>query len=287
MPTESSGVYAIRHIASGRLYIGSAVRVRHRWGQHLSSLRRSVHGNPPLQAAWNKYGEAAFSFELIEPVPAVHHLTAVEQTYIDYYGRVVRLYNVCRTAGSRLGVRHTAETKAKLSAANKGKQPSAETRAKLSAANRGYVASDATRAKLSQSNRNRAYRHPTGWTHAQSTRDKIGAAHKGHTRNIGQTKDVNSRAIMRASAKERGISEATRTKMAEGRAKRPRGKKNKRPVDQVDRRTGEVLCTYSNPKAAAAAGFSYGSLINVLSGRSITHAGFYWTYSDQVVVDGD
>ena len=51
---DFSAIYGIRHIASGRIYVGSAVRTNARWRQHRSQLQRGTHHSRYLQAAWSK-----------------------------------------------------------------------------------------------------------------------------------------------------------------------------------------------------------------------------------------
>jgi len=62
------GVYAITHAETGRRYVGSSVHIRARWAHHKSTLRKNKHHNPHLQGAWNKYGEDAFFFDVLETV---------------------------------------------------------------------------------------------------------------------------------------------------------------------------------------------------------------------------
>lgn len=57
------GIYAILCNPTGKRYVGQALCVggrRARWMQHQQYLRGGNHGNRHLQAAWNKYGSAAF-----------------------------------------------------------------------------------------------------------------------------------------------------------------------------------------------------------------------------------
>ena len=49
---DFSAIYGIRHIASGRIYVGSAVRTNARWRHHRSQLQRGTHHSRYLQAAW-------------------------------------------------------------------------------------------------------------------------------------------------------------------------------------------------------------------------------------------
>ena len=63
----TSGVYAIRHRATGRAYIGSTVDLGRRWRLHISQLNRQK-GNKELQVDWNTFGPTAFDFQLLEEV---------------------------------------------------------------------------------------------------------------------------------------------------------------------------------------------------------------------------
>jgi group I intron endonuclease len=97
------------------VYIGSAVDIKRRWQDHSSSLQRGVHENPYLQRAWNKYGESAFSFEVVEKVPDYALLIPHEQVWLDQIKSFDRKvgYNICPRARSRLGVRASEEQKLK------------------------------------------------------------------------------------------------------------------------------------------------------------------------------
>ena len=68
MSKTGSGIYAIVHIETGRKYVGSAVNLTKRWNIHRHGLRNKKHHSAALQRAWDKYGEAAFSFEVLEVV---------------------------------------------------------------------------------------------------------------------------------------------------------------------------------------------------------------------------
>lgn len=119
-----SGIYIIQNLISGKVYIGSAVDIKARWGEHLSSLKKGSHGNSHLQRAWNRYGSKAFEFKALlycELDVLIHH----EQLMIDEYRKNLgrdMLYNINPTAGSNLGVKFSPETRAKKSAALKGKK---------------------------------------------------------------------------------------------------------------------------------------------------------------------
>jgi len=63
---KHSGIYKITNNLSQKVYIGQSINVFRRINTHRTSLRRGVHGNSHLQLSWNKYGEDAFTFEVVQ-----------------------------------------------------------------------------------------------------------------------------------------------------------------------------------------------------------------------------
>src|SRR5690349_8607418 len=97
----STGVYVITNSVNGKRYVGSAAHsFARRWGQHRRYLRRGTHPNRYLQAAWSKYGEAAFAFSVAARCQPSECL-AIEQLFINAFGS--NGYNLSPTAGSVLG----------------------------------------------------------------------------------------------------------------------------------------------------------------------------------------
>ena len=106
-----SGVYQIRSIRDGKLYIGSAVDISKRWKLHINRLNLDKHHAHHLRAAWVKYGSENFVFEVVEYCDK-SQLIEREQHYID---GLKPEYNTSPTAGSRQGVKASYETRAKTS----------------------------------------------------------------------------------------------------------------------------------------------------------------------------
>ena len=91
------GVYGIRRVDTGRIYIGSSVYIPRRWTQHRKQLRAGKHSNRALQSDWNVLGEDAFAFELVEHLP-VGDLDPREQHHIDL--NATNCYNEQRTVAT-------------------------------------------------------------------------------------------------------------------------------------------------------------------------------------------
>lgn len=107
-----SGVYKITNLVNNKIYIGSSCKLKNRKREHFYGLKSNKHGNPRLQNSYNKYGEDNFSFEIIETCD-LDSLLIREQYYIDILDP---FFNICKVAGSTLGVRPSEESKAKLRA---------------------------------------------------------------------------------------------------------------------------------------------------------------------------
>ena len=60
------GVYQILNKQTGKRYIGESVIPNGRRKDHWTFLKGGKHYNPNLQQDYNKYGEDAFEFEMIE-----------------------------------------------------------------------------------------------------------------------------------------------------------------------------------------------------------------------------
>lgn len=124
--------YEITHVASGKMYVGSAMDFFGRLKTHKSSLRLNRHSNAELQAAFNIDPEIEFSVTFYDTrEEAYDH----EQALLDEHHSKGELFNVAVNARStnkdnevikehlrslRLGTVASDETKAKMSAARKG-----------------------------------------------------------------------------------------------------------------------------------------------------------------------
>lgn len=125
-----TGVYKITNSKNNKIYIGSSSRnIYKRWNAHLTELNRNVHANKILQNSFNLHGKDCFIFSVVEFVK--EDLCLLREQY--YINLLTPAYNICNIAGSRRGLKHSQETKNKISAKAKGRKYSDETKAKVSA----------------------------------------------------------------------------------------------------------------------------------------------------------
>ena len=144
----TQGIYEIRHCASQKVYVGQSANCEKRWREHCSMLRCGRHVTPQLQRAWDKYGCEAFDFSIVEPVADPALLAAAEQRWIDALNAFGHGYNSRPAAVSQLGFRHSAETKSRISEAQKGHVASTAQKLAVSLANKGKPKSPEHRAKI-------------------------------------------------------------------------------------------------------------------------------------------
>ena len=109
-----SGIYGIKNIINKKTYVGSAVNIKKRWKQHISSLNIHRHRNRHLQRAWNKYGQNYFKFIVIERCDK-NILLIREQIFIDKFKSANPKfgYNIHFLAKSPLGIKRSKKFKEK------------------------------------------------------------------------------------------------------------------------------------------------------------------------------
>lgn len=153
-------IYKITCVENQKFYIGSTVNKNQRWARHRKDLRAGAHKNKNMQASWNKYGEAAFEFAVVEEVLDTVLLMQVEQRHLDACVGQPDCFNHNKFADApwrgmkgegtpRFGTVNSPATRAKLSAANSGekhrnwgKTIPPETIAKIRATNLAYPHAD-------------------------------------------------------------------------------------------------------------------------------------------------
>jgi len=110
-------IYKITNKTTNDFYIGSAINFKNRKWNHISSLRKNKHKNKFVQNSWNKYGEDAFIFEIIEVVDKKESLIIREQYWMN---ELLPTFNFAKKAGSPLGVKHTNKSRKNMSLAHLG-----------------------------------------------------------------------------------------------------------------------------------------------------------------------
>ena len=113
------GIYKILNLKDKKSYIGSTSTIgfEKRWNKHVLDLNNDKHHSIYLQRAWNKYGKSNFDFIIVEECEKENCLKR-EQYYID---KMEPEYNICKNAGSTLGIKLNENYCKRLKMIRKGK----------------------------------------------------------------------------------------------------------------------------------------------------------------------
>ena len=106
--SNNSGIYAIVNLVNGKRYVGQTYDLHHRWIRHKSYLKNNTNHNRHLQAAWNKYGEENFKYEVLEKCD-FDLLDEREIYWINYYDCLNNGYNFSEGGIGCKGYKHTEE----------------------------------------------------------------------------------------------------------------------------------------------------------------------------------
>jgi len=154
------GIYKIINVVNNKFYIGSAVNFSRRKTRHFSELRNNKHNNKHLQSAWNKYGEPAFIFAIIQLIEDKDELLEAENVWLQEHVGKDYCYNIGTNATApslgktgelspTWGLKHTELAKTKIIASLTNRIQSEETKAKRRATMKGHVVPTETRLKIS------------------------------------------------------------------------------------------------------------------------------------------
>ena len=123
-----------------------------------------------MQRAWNKYWSTSFEFSIIE-VCAKENLLKREQFWLDWTKsyEVSVGYNLAPTAGNSLGVKHSEETKTRMSEAKKKMTPETKQRMRLNRLGK----------KHTEEQKDKISKGLIGRTHSEETKAKMSSSQKG------------------------------------------------------------------------------------------------------------
>lgn len=110
-------IYKITNKVNGKFYIGSSVNGYARKQVHFSKLRNNKHDNAHFQNSFNKYGESAFVFSIIEDVDAA----LLQERELFYLQSLKPHYNIStESIRPNAGRKFTATHRRNLSLARGG-----------------------------------------------------------------------------------------------------------------------------------------------------------------------
>lgn len=182
-------IYKIVNLVTSAFYVGSSTGYVTRWTCHRHRLKRNKHHCAHLQAAWNKYGSAAFAFVVVEEVSDGRTLHEAEQKWLDEHVGQKYCYNHSKHADTPLrGLKKEEHPNYKRPKSDKHRQQISESLKEFYAEapenhpRYGKEHSEETRRKISENRKGKGageshYRF--GKTLSDEVRAKISAAQLG------------------------------------------------------------------------------------------------------------
>jgi group I intron endonuclease len=180
------GIYSIINTNNFKYYIGYSNKINKRFNEHKYALRHNIHANDHLQKSWNKYGEDAFIFTILEECEIEnlaireHYWATLLKTHDSEHG-----YNILST-DNKIKIHRkrplSKEICDKISIRRKGKKHTEETKLKISEFRlnfyktnphpcSGRITNQDTKTKISNSLK--------GKKHTQESKDKMSKFQKG------------------------------------------------------------------------------------------------------------
>lgn len=272
---KESGVYKIVNEENGKYYIGSSKDMRRRWREHKRLLNKGTHINSYLQNAWNKYGEASFSFAIIKKCDPGSVIEMEQKLLDDIFEddtSNAKSYNISHSAcgGIVWKGEYPEEARKKLSKKMKNRVVTEETRKKMSEAFTGRVVSPEARRNISLAAQGRVI--------SEETKAKISKAFTGLR--SGDKHPLYGKSGEQSATFGRKHTDEEKKRMSEACMGRYEGDKHPkaRKVVQVSM-DGKVVNVFTTIKEAAAMiGRTTTSIHYQLQGNTKHCAGFKWFY---------
>lgn len=276
------GIYMIQNKVNNKMYIGQAVDIERRWGDHRHGLANRCNENRHFINAWKSYEEENFEFTILLECEE-SDLNMYEEYYIfelmTYDHRVG--YN--KTYGGGSG-RPTEEVKRKISESKKGKQLSEEHKRKLSESRKGEKNPNYGNGDKIRGEKNPNY----GRHHSEEAKRKLSESQKGrHHSEETKRKMSESRKGEKSYWYGKHLSEETKRKLSESKKGKHRSEEIKRkisenkskPVVQIDPITSKIVRVWeSATEAGRQGGFTSTNISACCKGKLKTHKGYKWMY---------
>jgi group I intron endonuclease len=213
-------IYLLTNTVNGKPYVGQAKVMWQRWKAHCTAARRDCP--LPIHRALRKYGDDAFSLQVIEcDVPTKERLDELETAWIFLMdSKAPNGYNLTNGGEGSAGCpvseltrqkhrdhRHSPKARKKISEANSRREWTTESLRRASEVRKGKPGnpcSEESRQKISNAKK--------GYKHSRATCRKISLAKKGQ--GLGKHPSEETRQKLCAAQHHHPVSDATRRKIS-------------------------------------------------------------------------
>lgn len=259
-------IYKITNTKNNKCYVGVTTKENpeHRWRDHKYAIKNGT-GCPLLMAAFNKYGEEAFKFEVLI-ICFDEDVYKYEQTYINkYISMSPNGYNVAeggKMGRNFLGRKHSEETKKKMGikSINYNSSPEVRERARqrmIEFNKNNNVSELIQNSEKWQKALAEGRIGNKGGTHSEETKNKISESVKEYHKLNNNTLNINQQTHSDIMTKAIG-----------------------RKVSQFNK-DGTLIATFNSIQLASKnTSINRNSIQSTAAGRANTGGGFIWKYAD-------
>lgn len=150
--TTSPGIYQIK-VGPRTTYYGQSQNLQNRETSHLLELRKGTHNNRQLQRSFNRHGEGSCTFQPLL-ICEIDELNRYEQALLDAHHGTPGCANVAKDAeASQRGLKHSEETRAKMSEAHRARWADPEARERYTKSSKARWADPEHRKKVGEASK--------------------------------------------------------------------------------------------------------------------------------------
>lgn len=187
---REAGIYKLTSKLSNKIYIGKAINLYKRLREHKNSETQKSNNKFYIRNSIQKYGWDSFDVEILEIIEGFdktkdnNELLVRESYYIDLFDstNLEIGYNICKSSNDRTGLKHSEETKLKMSLASKGKPKSKEAVEKMRQSKLGKPRKPHSKETIEKTNQTKRLNKLLGKPRkpfSEESRKKMSEAQKG------------------------------------------------------------------------------------------------------------
>lgn len=243
-------IYLLKCTFNQKEYVGKTISaLDKRWREHVSASTRphcNAYKRMQVVRAIAKHGPENFERSVLEECQTLEELNAAEKRHIAARRTTDTNFGYNDAEGGG-GIIPTMQTRARMSASQRGRKHTVESKAKMSASHKGWKPSNETRKRMSES----------------------------HT---GLKRSDDHCAALSRSLKGRVFTDEHKQKIRDARKGRPT---KAYPIEVIDPTTNLVMATYTSAVEAnrlSEGKYKRSSICQACNGKMKTYAGLVWRY---------